>query len=482
VQLVVSSARGNRVIKHVGTGHDDAELATLTAAAHALMPQPELLLEVVSGVAPVRSSGSVAMVVGSRLGPLWDVLTRAWTALGLEDVARDKVFRHLVFARVLEPTSKKDSLRVLDEAGVASKSYRTVKRRLPTYATKEFRDRMARILAAHADLGPSSLVLFDVSTLHFDTDAGDGFREPGFSKERRLEPQILIGLLTDASGFPIWVEGFPGNRAETTTMIPVVEAFIRAYGVSGVTLVADVGMMSEKNLKAVEDAGWGFIVGGKLPEIPGVISDWLTSHQGATPDDGLILIQPSTTGPTGDLRRWVTYYQYQHGRARRSLRGIDQQVGKAQNAVLGKTPIKRNRFVRLTGGTRTVNRSLETKARTLAGWKPYVTNMVDAEPGFIINAYHQLWHVEHAFRMSKHDLKARPIYHHKHSSIDAHLAIVAAGLAVSTWLEHRTGSTIKHLVKTLRRYRTDTIRIGNHTFQTDPELPEHIQELLTQIR
>ena len=74
--------------------------------------------------------------------------------------------------------------------------------------------------AAHAGLGPASLVLFDVSTLYFETDAGDGFREPGFSKERRPEPQITLGLLTDASGFPLTVEAFAANKAETATMLP----------------------------------------------------------------------------------------------------------------------------------------------------------------------------------------------------------------------------------------------------------------------
>jgi transposase len=69
-------------------------------------------------------------------------------------------------------------------------------------------------------LGPASLLLYDVSTLYFETDTGDGFREPGFSKERRLDPQITIGLLTDSSGFPLMVEAFEGNKAETATMIP----------------------------------------------------------------------------------------------------------------------------------------------------------------------------------------------------------------------------------------------------------------------
>lgn len=63
-------------------------------------------------------------------------------------------------------------------------------------------------------------MLYDVTTLYFETHDGDGFREPAFSKERRLEPQITVGLLTDAAGFPLMIEAFEGNKAETHTMLP----------------------------------------------------------------------------------------------------------------------------------------------------------------------------------------------------------------------------------------------------------------------
>src|SRR5689334_8900309 len=130
------------------------------------------------------------------MGHLLDALGHAYRVLGLEDAAGgDDVFRDLVLARIIEPASKLDSLRVLEEAGVAAASYATVKRRLPAYAREEWRQRLSAACAAHARLGPASLVLYDVSTLYFETDQGDGFREPGFSKERRLEPQITIGLV-----------------------------------------------------------------------------------------------------------------------------------------------------------------------------------------------------------------------------------------------------------------------------------------------
>jgi hypothetical protein len=95
-----------------------------------------------------------------------------------------------VLARIIEPTSKADSLRVLSEAGVEPVDYRAVTRRLPVITKPQVRQALSSACTAHARLGPASLVLYDVSTLYFETDAGDGFREPGFSKERRLDPQI----------------------------------------------------------------------------------------------------------------------------------------------------------------------------------------------------------------------------------------------------------------------------------------------------
>jgi transposase len=140
---------------------------------------------------------------------------------------------------------------VLEEAGLAPPSYATLKRRLPVYAKEAWRQRLSAACAAHAGLGRASLVLYDVSTLYFETDAGDGFREPGFSKERRLDPQITIGLLTDQRGFPLMVSAFEGNKAETKTMLPVIEAFMAAHQLPDVTVVADAGMVSEANQKEI---------------------------------------------------------------------------------------------------------------------------------------------------------------------------------------------------------------------------------------
>jgi transposase len=100
---------------------------------------------------------------------------------------------------------------------------------------------------------------------------------------------------------------------------------------------------------------------------------------------------------------------------------------------------------------------------------------------FVIDAYHRLFHIEKSFRMSKHDLQARPIYHHKRESIDAHLSIVFAALAVSRWIENRTGRSIKKFVRTARRYRTVTIRVEGHTLTAADALPDDLRHALQAI-
>jgi hypothetical protein len=121
-------------------------------------------------------------IVASKASHLWDGLCRAYQILGFDTaIGGDEVFRDLVFARIIEPTSKQDSLRVLAETGIAPVDYRTVTRRLPVIAKPKVRQALSAACAARAGLDPASLVLYDVSTLYFETDTGDGFREPGFS-------------------------------------------------------------------------------------------------------------------------------------------------------------------------------------------------------------------------------------------------------------------------------------------------------------
>jgi len=280
------------------------------------------------------------------------------------------------------------------------------------------------------------------------------------------------------------VAAFEGNKAETATIVPVINAFKTAHQLTDVTVVADAGMIAEANLVALQAAGLSFILGARIPYLPDVVREWRDKHPDEVVPDGLVLTQPWPSTSAEKARRIpdrVIDYQFRHDRARRTRRGIDEQVRKAERAVDGHAPVKRNRYIQLSGATKSVNRTLEAKTRALAGWKGYTTNLVGQPAAFVIDAYHQLWRIEKAFRMSKHDLQARPIYHRTRDSIEAHLSVAFAVMAVSHWIEHQTGWSIKKFVRSARRYRTVTIQAGNHTLTAAEPPPADLAEALAKV-
>jgi hypothetical protein len=312
-----------------------------------------------------------------------------------------EVFRQLVLARIIEPASKQDSLRVLEEAGAPAPSYPALSRRRPAWAEESWRQGLPRACAAQARPGPASLVLYDVSALYFEADQGRGVPRarvlPGSGGSSRRSPSACSQART---GFPLMVSAFEGNKAETRTMLPVIEKFMAARQLPDVTVVADAGMVSEANQKAIEAAGLSFILGLNIRDVPYIVAQWRREHPGQEIPDGHIFTLPWPAGPSSKRRDQVIYYQYRADRARRTLRGIDEQVTKAARAVAGLAPVKRNRFITPDGAAKSVNRELEAKARDLAGLKGYVTSLAacpDGTPvtaGFVIGSYHDLRNIE----------------------------------------------------------------------------------------
>ena len=211
------------------------------------------------------------------------------------------------------------------------------------------------------------------------------------------------------------------------------------------------------------------------------MSKWRRTHPGEPIGDGQIFVQPRVMGPKTDPRQRTIFYQYRADRAKRTLKGIDSRSRKRRRRS-GQAAVKRNRFVQLTGATKTINRNLEAKTRALAGLKGYVTNLEAPTPEYVLGAYHQLWQIEKSFRMSKTDLRARPIYHHKRDSIEAHLTIVMAALAVSHWLERETDWSIRKIVKTLRRYRSIAVQTGDHILHAGTPLDDDARAIVSAVK
>ena len=201
------------------------------------------------------------------------------------------------------------------------------------------------------------------------------------------------------------VHAFEGNTAETKTILPVIQAFAAAHGCPRSPWSPTPGCCRRPTGR---DRGCRAEVHRRRPDprrpLRGRASGDATHPEQPIPD-GQIFVQPCGDGPEGGPRKRTIFYQYRADRAKRTLKGIDQQITKAEKAVAGKAAVKRNRFVQLTGATKTINRDLEAKARALAGLKGYVTNLEAPTAEYVIGAYHQLWQIEKSFRMSKTDLR-----------------------------------------------------------------------------
>jgi Transposase DDE domain len=269
VQIVHKRGRVVLGIDHVGSARDDAQLALLLEAAEARLHAGQQLLPLDDGTGGGRPAGKpVVEHTGSLI--VWETLAAMYASLGFDQLG-DQAFKALVLARIIEPTSKADTVRVLADLGVPGPTRVTFMRCLKRVVERDYRSVIAAACYAHAVRdGRLALVLYDLTTLHFETDVEDRLRKVGMSKEHRVDPQVTVGLLTTASGFPLEVHLFEGNKGETTTLIPVLTGFAERHQVADLVVVADAGMLSAANLLALEQAGFSFIVGPRPPAPPSI--------------------------------------------------------------------------------------------------------------------------------------------------------------------------------------------------------------------
>jgi len=451
-------------IEHIGSAHTQTELESLLALARQHMRGDQLSL-FAEPVSPLK-----IVLKRSVSSLLLQVLSEQYHVLGFDQL-KDEIFTNLCIARIVEPTSKLDSLRVLAELGVNGLSKNRLYRCLGQVIIKDYRSILTKQCFTQVAAKGISLILYDVTTLYFEMQEEDEYRKSGMSKERRLEPQILIGLLVDQSGFPLGLHSFEGNTAETNTILPVLESFKKQHSLQDITVVADSSMLSSNNLEALTKADYTYIVGSRLHKIPYDIAEYQKTRELA--DNQII-----TTQLKGNQR---IIYQYREKRARLDMRNIEKQIAKAEKIMNGKLAVHKAKFLSLKTKNKQLNQKLIDKAKALAGVKGYVTNLAVPDEQ-VIASYHQLWHVEQSFRMSKSDLKARPIFHQKRDSIEAHLTVVFAALAVGKMIENRTGISVKRFVNTLRPIRSGIVTINGKEYPTEAEIPPNVLLLIHKLR
>lgn len=264
VQIAEKRYGARRILEHLGSAHIEEDLAVLMQVAREKLNQGQQVLDIeLPGTKTTPGAGSSgAVVTGSAAQVLWEVLTDTYTLLGF-DTLGDDAFRSMVLARIIEPASKLATTGILAELGVNAPHRNTLMAALGRCQERDYRGRLATACMAHttSSNGAATMVLYDTTTLHFEAEDEDELRKVGMSKERRVDPQVQVGLLVDPGGFPLEVHLFEGNKAETTTLVPVLRQFQDRHGIGDMVVVADAGMLSAANLNALEDAGFSFIVG-----------------------------------------------------------------------------------------------------------------------------------------------------------------------------------------------------------------------------
>ena len=419
VQIAVKEGRRDKVIEHLGSAHTEAELAALMEIGRRRIAPDQLALELTPTPPAVQGFprvsvpvGTDAVVASKRSGLLWDVLHGAYTCLGLGDATGgDRAFEQMVLARLIEPTSKAQVPCVLGDLGLESVSVRTLFRSLARAQERGYRESLSGALFEHVTTsGGLALCLYDVTTLYFEAEREDELRKVGYSKERRVDPQVIVGLLVDRHGFPLQVGCWEGNKAETATIIPIVEAFQAAHGIADLVIVADAGMLSASNLSALDEARLRFIVGARTTRAPGDLEahfrwsgdaftdgqviDTITPRRGSNTERDKSRKSEPVWAPETHPGSWRAVWAYSKKRVARDNQTLTAQENRARAVIAGEKRPKNTRFVTVRQGDQVLDEASIARARSLVGLKGYVTNiparLMDA--GEVVSSYHELWH------------------------------------------------------------------------------------------
>lgn len=504
VQVIRYVKRKMVVLSHIGSARNESELNELRLKAASwiddhnlshdqlLFDDLPISLKPKSGVI-CQDDAKTAVYIdslikssyksfGCRYQILYDVLQSVIKEFGLNDLKTNQIrmFTDLIIARIVEPSSKFQSLICLERDFDACHQYRTLSRNLKGFSNlKEAVEvKVINLAKKHFDFD-FNLVFYDLTTLYFESFETDEIRRIGFSKDNKSSnPQVMIGLLVNKDGFPISYQIFPGNKFEGHTLMPSILSLKKKYKIKNMTLVADSAMLSDDNINLLEEQKLGYIVAARTANLKLELIDEIAKHL-KQQDEATIRIETKNKG--------TLICHFSKARYRKEKREMEKQIEKANTYLKNPSAaeiIKRCKFLKNSNSKLELNQSLIIKAKLLLGIKGYYTNkaeyLTDTQ---IISQYKNLWQVEKAFRISKTDLKIRPIYHYKECTIKAHLVICFAALAISKYIEIKTRKSIKSAITILKSAVNSVIinKITGEKITLESDENEKVNELLRKL-
>jgi transposase len=436
VQIISKSSGKYKLVKTIGSGTTEQELQKLTYLAkqeiERLSQQPKLFVsETDTIVENIFSSLNNASV--RTIGPEI-IFGRIYDSIGFGEI-KEELFRFLVVSRLVFPLSKLKTVEYLYRFQGISIDIDAVYRFHDKLSNK-LKDKVEKISYAHTLKvlrNNISVVFYDMTTLYFEASDEDDLRKTGFSKDgKHQNPQIFLGLLVSLGGYAIGYDIFEGNTYEGHTLIPFIEKIAAKFELNKPIVVADAGLLSSDNIKALKKMDYEFIIGARIKSESKQIKAKILGNKledGQTtsfkkPDKTRLIVNYSTKRASKD----------KHNRDR-GLARLEKQIKKGK---LTKSNINNrgyNKYLKMEGDIQIkIDYDKFEADHVWDGLKGYITNSKLNDKQIIEN-YKNLWHIERAFRMSKTDLRIRPIYHRLRDRIEAHICISFTAYCIAKELE-----------------------------------------------
>lgn len=435
---IIDKSSGKYVVRQtVGSSSDPAEIAFLIKKGKqeilrlkgqtSLAFDQEAELEFVDTFVNHLDSFSL---IGPEL-----LLGKIFDQIGFNAI-EDELFRHLTLTRLVCPVSKLKTVDYLFKYKGIELSVYSIYRYLDKLHASQIETVKSISLAHTLRLFSNALsvVFYDVTTLYFEASDTDDLRIPGFSKDgKHQQPQIVLGLLVSENGYPLDYDIFEGNKYEGETLLPVIEHFQTKYKSESLTIVADAGLLSKKNIALLKEKKYQYILGARIKNESTKIVKQILALQ-LNDKESAVINKPE--------ERLIISYKEQRARkdAHNRKRGLEKLEKNLKAGKFTKSNINNkgyNKYLKMEGNVDiAINYEKYEQDSCWDGLKGYLTNTTLTKEE-VIEKYGQLWAIEKTFRISKSDLQIRPIYHRLQHRIKAHICISFAACKVYKELERQ---------------------------------------------
>jgi transposase len=438
-----------KVIKTVGTGKNEQEIQILERAARemilSLTPRTGMSTSISKNEIPDDVRLNQLVEIRRVNDGILDIFGKLYSEFGfnhlIQNTYKDKqwneILMALVLARIVEPNSKRKTATMLSKKYMTNIPLEKIYRAMDKIFEHEsiIKDAVTRETKKFHN-GKITMMLFDVTTLYFESTEVDELKNRGFSKDCKFkEVQIVLSLTTTTDGLPLDYSVFPGNTSEGKTLLANVEHLIKHYNINEVTLIADRAMFTNDNLSQLEKLGIKYIVACKLRSLIKEIKNRILTDK------------DYRANVVKDELHWAKEYEYNNRRlivsysAKRAYcdqkhreQLIERLVKKTKNEKIKAGDLINNngskKFIKIINSDIEIDQKKIIQDTVWDGIHGVITNCDDKNIFNILVSYRQLWRIEEAFRINKHDIQMRPIFHWKPSRIKAHIAICYLAFAL----------------------------------------------------